>query len=289
MASTSERVPDWLLERLAAGELPAAQAHTLRKRLVAAGDHDRLDALAASNAEILAARPADKVTAEVRRRAAAWGARRLSRRRTIARGVGEAERSERGGEAGGGPKGEANSPRIPISVWALFLATARAAAIALLFVHAPAEPSRTELARGQQEQETITSKGLQPSLGLYRKATVGVERLGPASRLHPGDILQMRYVAAGKRYGVVASCDARGAVTLHLPETPGQAVALAKDGERALAHAYELDDSPGFERFVFVTADVPFDTELVARNLKQGTALPEGVATWSITFEKEAP
>ena len=99
----------------------------------------------------------------------------------------------------------------------------------------------------------------------------------------------MRYVAAGKRYGVVASCDARGAVTLHLPETPGQAVALAKDGERALAHAYELDDSPGFERFVFVTADVPFDTELVARNLKQGTALPEGVATWSITFEKEAP
>jgi len=99
----------------------------------------------------------------------------------------------------------------------------------------------------------------------------------------------VRYIAAGKRYGVVASCDARGAVTLHLPETPGQAVALAKDGERALAHAYELDSSPGFERFVFVTADVPFDTELVVRSLKRGAALPHELASWSITLSKETP
>jgi hypothetical protein len=142
---------------------------------------------------------------------------------------------------------------------------------------------------GESVRETITIKGLQPSLGLYRKTTSGVERLEAATRVRPGDIVQVRYIAAGKRYGVVASCDARGAVTLHLPETPGQAVELARDGERALAHAYELDSSPGFERFVFVTADVPFDTELVVRSLKQGAVLPRPLATWSITLAKETP
>ena len=45
----------------------------------------------------------------------AWEARRLRRRRTIAGGDGEAERSERGGVAGGGPKGEANPSRVPMS------------------------------------------------------------------------------------------------------------------------------------------------------------------------------
>ena len=45
----------------------------------------------------------------------AWGARRLCRRRTIAGGFGEAERSERGGGGRGGPKGGANPPRVPMS------------------------------------------------------------------------------------------------------------------------------------------------------------------------------
>jgi hypothetical protein len=256
MGCSTERVPDWLLERLAAGELPATQARALRERLLATGEQDRLDALASSNAEILTAHPADHVTAEVRRRAG------LANRHV---------------------------PAVWRPVWALSFATAGAAAIVLLFLRSPSGPPRSDLSLAELEHETITSKGLQPSLGLYRKTTAGVERLGAASRLHPGDIVQVRYIAAGKHYGVVASCDARGAVTLHLPETPGQAVALAKDGERALAHSYELDNSPGFERFVFVTADLPFDTELVVRHLKQDAVLPAPLATWSITLAKETP
>ena len=254
MACPNERVPDWLLERLAAGELPPAQTSALRERLVAAGDHDRLAALAASNTEILTAHPAAGVAAEVRRRAAGHTHTAIWR-----------------------------------PVWALSFLTVGAAAIALLFVHAPAGPSKSNLALGQAERETITSKGLQPSLGLYRKTAAGIERLGAAARVHPGDIVQVRYMAAGRSYGVVASCDAGGAVTLHLPEAPGQAVALVKDGERALAHAYEFDNSPGFERFVFVTAEVPFDTDLVVRNLKQGAALPQSFTSWSITLQKETP
>ena len=168
-------------------------------------------------------------------------------------------------------------------------ATAGAAAIALLFIRTPGNSPSPDLLRGQPALETITSKGLQPSLGLYRKTVAGVERLGAAARVHPGDLVQVRYISAGRSYGVVASCDAGGAVTLHLPEAPGQAVALVKDGERALAHAYEFDNLPGFERFVFVTADVPFATDLVVRNLKQSAALPQSFTSWSITLQKETP
>ncbi len=256
MATPSERVPDWLVERLAAGELPAAQARAVRERLSAVGEQHRLDTLHASNIEILAAHPADQVTAEVRRRAGLAG-RRL--------------------------------PGVSRPIWALSFLTAGAAAIALLLVRTPGSPPKQELSRGQPAQETITSKGLQPSLGLYRKTAAGVERLGTDARLRPGDVVQLRYLAAGKPYGVVASCDARGAVTLHLPEQPGPAAALTKDGERALAHAYELDNSPGFERFVFVTAEVPFATDVVVHSLKQNTALPKTFTSWSITLEKEAP
>jgi hypothetical protein len=238
------------MERVAAGELPADQARALQDRITASGDEARLAALYASNAEILAAYPAAQVAAEVRRRAA---------KRTRA------------------------------WAWplAMSFATVGAAAVFLLLVRAPVDHGKAKTSL--VEQETITLKGLQPSLGLYRKAATGVERLGPTSRLHPGDIVQVRYIAAGRRYGVVASADARRAVTLHLPETPGQAVALEKDGERALAHAYELDDSPGFERFVFVTADVPFDTDLVLRSLRQGLGLPQGFTLWSMTLQKEKP
>jgi len=156
----------------------------------------------------------------------------------------------------------------------------------VLVLHAPAP---TQGPAAVTELEQVRKKGLRPSLGLYRQKSDGVERLEPGSRLRAGDLVQVRYIAAGKAFGVVASMDARGSVTLHLPEAPGPAMALVRDGERALAHAYELDDSPGFERFVFVTADAPFDTELVVRALKQGAALPKGFTLWSVTLAKETP
>jgi len=69
--SAETRVPDWLLERLAKGELPAAKERELRARLAQAGETDRLSALAASNTEILAALPPARVVPEIERRAAA--------------------------------------------------------------------------------------------------------------------------------------------------------------------------------------------------------------------------
>jgi len=93
----------------------------------------------------------------------------------------------------------------------------------------------------------------------------------------------------GKRFGIIASIDARGRVTLHLPESPGPAVALDRDGERALPHAYELDDSPGFERFFFVTSDAPFATPEIAESLKSGGPLPARLASFGLVLTKETP
>jgi len=117
-------------------------------------------------------------------------------------------------------------------------------------------------------------------------------RFGASARargVHRGDTLQIRYLAAGKRFGVIASIDARGQITFHLPEAPGLAVALDRDGERALPHAYELDDSPGFERFLFVTSDAAFATAEVVQALKSGAALPASLTSFELPLKKETP
>ncbi|HVU52859.1 MAG TPA: ActD-like protein, partial [Polyangia bacterium] len=59
MTTREDRTPDWLVERLALGELDAAAAADVRRRLAAEGrDADaELAALAASSREILDAHP----------------------------------------------------------------------------------------------------------------------------------------------------------------------------------------------------------------------------------------
>jgi hypothetical protein len=258
MASIRDRVPDWLLERLAAGELPDAQAAELRERLRAQGEAHRLTELADSNAQILASLPPQEVVPEIERRATQSHARTMPV---------EVRRLR--------------------PVWALSAATACAAGLAFMLV------VRNHGSNQQSEEsrpEIITVKGdVRPALRIYRKTASGSERLRAQASVHRGDTLQIRYMAAGKHFGVIASVDARGQVTFHLPESPGTAAALERDGERALPHAYELDDSPGFERFLFVTADTPFATTEVAQAMKSGTALPASLTTFELTLKKETP
>jgi hypothetical protein len=160
--------------------------------------------------------------------------------------------------------------------------------VVLLAVHKPKDA--TKLMLGEDQPESIGIKGdLKPALRIYRKTSSGSELLRAQANVRRGDTLQIRYVAAGKRFGAIASIDARGLVTFHLPEMEGPAVVLDRDGERALPHAYELDDSPGFERFVFVTSDAPFTTTEVIQALRDGRDLPAPLALFEIALKKEAP
>src|SRR6187455_749140 len=71
MSERQKKTPDWMIERLALGELDAETANAVRAQLAAEGrsPDEVLAALGTSNREILAAHPAPAVAAEVRRRA----------------------------------------------------------------------------------------------------------------------------------------------------------------------------------------------------------------------------
>ena len=130
-------------------------------------------------------------------------------------------------------------------------------------------------------------KGLRPSLRVYRKAAGKVERLQDGAATHAGDELQLAYVAAGRRYGAVASVDGAGRVTYHLPAAPGPAVRLSAEGETTLPSSYELDAAPGFERFVFLTGDQPFDASVLADIATGRAAAP--VDTKAVIFTVKKP
>jgi hypothetical protein len=258
MSAKPDRVPDWLLERLAAGELPDAQARELRERLSAQGEGHRLTDLAASNSEILAALPPKHVVVEIERRSAL--AKQPARKQ---------------------------APFLLRQRWTLSMATACAAGLLMFF--ALREPTNSPGDTADDDGVKVKGPERMPELRIYRKGQAGPEVLRSNAQVHKGDTLQIRYVAAGKHYGAVASIDGRGVITFHLPEAPGAAAALERDGERALVHAYELDDSPGFERFVFVTSDAPFGTDAILPALKNGGALPSSFSTFELTLKKEAP
>jgi hypothetical protein len=247
-------VPDWLLERLAAGELPARVARELSDRLDAAGERVRLDELVASNAEISRAHPAAIVVAEIERRAAEPRAR----------------------------------PPVRYPIWPL-LAFGGSAAVTLALV-LDVLPGRELEAPGEGNAEHLIAKGLEPYLSIYRRTGASPERLAQRARVRAGDIVQLAYVAAGQRFGVVASVDGRGAVTLHLPEAAGRAALLDERGETALPHAFELDDTPGVERFVLVTSGGPFETDVVVAHLEgRAPSLPAGLSLRSVELEKSTP
>ncbi len=218
-------VPDFLLEKLALGELPPEkEAEILRDLEAEPGGMDRLNHLRTSDREILATHPPEKISAEINRRLA------LTRSKTRTR---------------------------PARSRAWVLAPALAAAAAILFlVILPLE-------RGPEVNLQTTRVKGGPGLIIYRKVPQGVEELGHGSRVRPGDVLQVSYRATGAADGVIISVDGRGAVTLHFPASPDDPTTLNGEGAQALPRAYELDDAPDFERFFFVTSDQPIEIEIV--------------------------
>lgn len=119
------------------------------------------------------------------------------------------------------------------------------------------------------EREITRVKGGEPALFLYRKSGQGAEALGPDKSARGGDLIQVYYQAAGRKYGAIYSLDGTGKVTWHLPESGHAAVRLDAAGIVPLPSAFELDDAPGGEHFHFLAADHPFNPDSVL-------ALPSG-------------
>ncbi len=255
---TAKPVPEYLLERLAAGDLSPARADDVRRRLALEPDGAaRLDRIGASNAEILREHPPETIAERLHNRASRSRPTRASR---VPRGWG----------------------------FAIGFPTAAMAAMVLaVWLRPGVVPSSDSAAKTTWEGDTERSKGLRPSLRVYRKTPGSVERLKEGAPAHAGDQLQLAYVAAGRKFGVVLSVDGAGQVTFHLPATGKAAVRLRGNGEVALPEAYELDEAPGFERFLMVVGDAPFDTAALAAVIRGSGPAPAGTtATW-FTVRKE--
>ncbi|WP_164016281.1 ActD protein [Pyxidicoccus trucidator] len=262
-------IPHWLLERVALGELSPDALADARARLAREPEGDgRLARLEEDSRRILERHPPEAVAAEVERR-------RAARARVAAAGE-----PERGGWHG-------LSLGIPV-----------AASLALLFLSTQPElpapaPVRSPIVWTGGERIKGT-----PMLRVHRQQGAGEpEQLEDHARARRGDVLQLSYVSGGRPHGVLVSVDGRGAVTLHHPATLSSPTALTPGEAAPLGHAYELDDAPGFERFLFVTSEQPLDVASVleaARALARQPSeartrplpLPATLAQTSFTLEK---
>ena len=243
MKREEERVSDLSLEQYRLGELAPAAAAALAERL----GRDpalvaRLEHLATSDAEILGAHPPAEMAASIRGRLAA--AER------------EAERPTR------------RLRPVRFASLALPAAAALLLTLSLLVVRARLLP----------DGDGVRLKGAATALSAWRKVGDGAERLVEGAAARAGDVVQLSYVAAGARYGVILSIDGRGVVTFHLPEGweggAARSPALDAGGEITLASAYELDDAPSFERFFLVYGEVPFDVSAAADAARRLAARP---------------
>ncbi len=276
-------IPDWLLERVAADDIPAQQRAEIERRLAAdETSQARLEELRRANQAILAQYPPAQVTAEIERR--------LHLAEVAARTQAQTQ---------------SQTPR-----WRSFsviggLAAATAVAALMLTVGPGPGPGPGPTATNDPIDplvavgpEVTRAKG-DARLIAYRKRGDEVERLTPAAPARAGDLIQLSYLAAGQAHGVVLSIDGAGAVTLHYPRTAGGHTELEDGGPIALPHAYELDDAPAFERFFFITGPAPIDVQHVLEQASdlansgradadQATlSLDSALTQWSLLLTKE--
>lgn len=108
----------------------------------------------------------------------------------------------------------------------------------------------------------------------------------------PGDLLQVSLLAGPATFAAVLSLDGTGHVTRHIPETGDSSVAV-RDAREA-PHSFQLDSTPGFERFVLVQSDRPFplrtaESILGRAGARAPLAVPGGWTVQSILVAKPEP
>ena len=174
-------------------------------------------------------------------------------------------------------------PRKRPVVWLAPLVVAAAAVLLVVWRHTP-----------QEQVETTRVKGTARVL-VFKQVGDQAERLDADDVVRAGDVIQLRYNAGGAKYGVIASIDGGGGVTLHFPAAEDAPTDMAP-GTRTLPEAFALDDAPRFERFFFVTANEPLDTPATLDALRalarRGDAadavldLPAGIHQASLRLRK---
>ncbi|MEN9354815.1 MAG: hypothetical protein RL318_2140, partial [Fibrobacterota bacterium] len=142
--------------------------------------------------------------------------------------------------------------------------------------------------------EGIRSKGEEVTLLVHRRTQGKTQRLFQGDTIHPGEMLQLSVQTTRPIHAWILSRDATGEVAVHLPETAAKASAI-DSGIHAMPHAWELDNSTGFERFWIVWASGSFEIKELERSVRAlprdavQLPLPAGLSQRSFTLPKTAP
>jgi hypothetical protein len=242
----NEKYSDLILEQYILDELP----RDVKRRLADDLTHDaglraRLDTLRASNQALVATHNQQELFREFTLRMAL---RAINKNRPTAR-----------------PAPSSRWSRLAYALPIFAVAT-----IALLIMKPSFIPETSEpLVVAEQE---VRVKGLAPRINIYQQTENGIMLLNDNVAVSRGAKIQISYVAANARYGMIFSVDGRGAVTLHYPSDLHVNTDLIGKGEIGLNSSYELDDAPRFERFFFVSSERAFSAENIFNKVKQHVA-----------------
>lgn len=141
------------------------------------------------------------------------------------------------------------------------------------------------------DKKTIESteriKGHRPHLEIYKKHDNRVTRLYNNSVVKRGDLLQVSYIGAAQKYGVILSIDGNKTVSIHYPSSDNYMGKLIKNNSVILSNSFELDGSPKFERFFFFTSNKKIKIKRILDliNKSEKKEVPFNIGDLNITYQ----
>jgi hypothetical protein len=114
------------------------------------------------------------------------------------------------------------------------------------------------------------------------KGKAATTLLSDGDSCDPGEIVQVSIPSGTRIFAAVLSLDGNGTVTRHIPEQGDSAIPVQARLEAP--HSFQLDEAPGFERFVLFTSDRPFLLKDAEARLRKagGSGTLSHPADWSV-------
>jgi len=259
----TNKYTDFQLEQFLLNELPAEVMERIRAQAETDTDlKTRIDKLKISDTEILNKYPADmmsvKILNGIRRENENCSEISTVKVKTISGGTVQNSLLKKLIDYLSGKSG-----RTAYSITAALTATAAVIAIILnITIFTGTIPA-------VKDNDVTRIKGMEPGISLHRKKGNSIEELKNLAKASQGDLLQIGYTSTGEyKYAIILSIDGRGTVTLHHPESQYGDTLIQVNRKVMLKRAYELDDSPEYEKFILLLSKEPIDIKSVIEKAK---------------------
>lgn len=156
------------------------------------------------------------------------------------------------------------------------VAALAAAAVAVIVLRAPSEPSERP-------------KGSGPALILAAGSPSSLVPVSTNDVIHAGDSLQAGYTSTKDGFGAVLSLDGAGTVSAYVPAVGDALVALPAGTERSFPGSTVLDEVLGPERIAIIWCAAPQPIAPLLAELKatQQLSVREGCAVRLVTLVKK--